>query len=212
MPRSAFRQCPHYYSNPVTPAPAPAFAASQPNLLMCVTFCKLMILLDASVADRYCIDFCAAHWRREAVPLSRRLSASQMWMNALQTETSASRTAPARTDRARTRASAATATSCQRTNAAARVSLRSSGTTGTLFPIGWFTPLCPCSDPRVCGGKEGMLPEPGRHRVLRQCPGHERHQAGVLLLHRSGMGGSLRDLPLSRLPVRYVPANSPRSI
>lgn len=133
MPRSAFRQCPHYYSNPVTPAPAPAFTASQPNLLMCVTFCKLMILLDASVADRYCIDFCAAHWRREAVPLSRRLSASQMWMNALQTETSASRTAPARTDRARTRASAATATSCQRTNAAARVSLRSSGTTGTLF-------------------------------------------------------------------------------
>lgn len=51
------------------------------------------------------------------------LCAFQMWMNALRTETSASRTAPARTDRARTPASAITATSSPRTSAAARVSL-----------------------------------------------------------------------------------------
>lgn len=52
------------------------------------------------------------------------LSAFQTWMNAPQTGTSASPTAPARTDRARTPASATTATSSRRTNAAARVSQR----------------------------------------------------------------------------------------
>lgn len=52
------------------------------------------------------------------------LSAFQTWMNAPQTGTSASPTAPARTDRARTRASATTVTSSRRTSAAARVSPR----------------------------------------------------------------------------------------
>lgn len=61
----------------------------------------------------------------------------------------------------------------------------------TFFQNRSFIALCPCSNPRVCGGEEGMLPEPGRHRVLRQCPGHQRHQAGMLLLHWSGVGGPL---------------------
>lgn len=54
------------------------------------------------------------------------------------------------------------------------------------------------------GREEGVLPKPGRHRVLRQRFGHKRHQAGVLLLHRGGVGGPLRDLPLSRLTLRWA--------
>lgn len=124
-------------------------------------------------------------------PAAACVSALQMWTNVLRTGTSASRTAPARTDRARIRVSATTVTSCRRTNAAVRVSLRRSGPNGTAFQIRLFTAVYPCSNPRLRRGKEGMLPEPGRHCVLRQRAGHQRHQAGMLLLHWSGLGRSL---------------------
>lgn len=60
-----------------------------------------------------------------------------------------------------------------------------------------------CSGSNPDRWEEGVLPEPRWHGVLRQRPGHQRHQAGVLLLHRCGMGRSLRDPSLPSLPLRY---------
>lgn len=102
-------------------------------IFKCSPLCKIMILFGHScskVVDGSLEDFShlsletAGVWIKSDTDGSVCFSAFQTWMNAPQTETSASPTAPARTDRARTRASATMVTSCQRTNAAARVSLR----------------------------------------------------------------------------------------
>lgn len=62
----------------------------------------------------------------------------------------------------------------------------------------------PCSSPSADGREKGVLPEPRWHCVLRQRPGHQCHQAGVLLLYWSGLGRPLWDLPLPCHPVRYI--------
>lgn len=61
-----------------------------------------------------------------------------------------------------------------------------------------------CSSSSADGREKGVLPEPRWHCVLRQRPGHQRHQAGVLLLYWSGLGRPLWDLPLPCHPVRYI--------
>lgn len=65
-------------------------------------------------------------------------------------------------------------------------------------------PLCSCSGSSGNRWEEGVLHEPRRRCVLRQRARHQRHQAGMLLLHRNGMGRSLWDLSLPRLPLRYA--------